>query len=169
MPPYHDTIFPLATARASDSALVVECRYARVMVTHWSVMVTHCHHTIFPLATGSASDSALAVEYRYARVISASIAVCCMIFFCTPWSGVNICEQQRIYRVKRYLCNKNLKFIFNAIEALQTIVRYYENKLAATLRWFTAEGAIRFAVRQLSQTWKLHYYDVIDDVINRKL
>jgi len=39
-------------------------------------------------------------------------------------------------------------------------------KLAATLRWFTAGGAIRIAVRQLSQTWKLRHYDVIDDVID---
>jgi len=39
-------------------------------------------------------------------------------------------------------------------------------ELAATLRWFTAGGAIRIAVLQLSQTWKLHY-DVIDDVIWR--
>jgi len=43
------------------------------------------------------------------------------------------------------------------------------NKLAATLRWFTAMGAIRIAVRQLSQTWKLRHYDVIDDVITQKL
>ena len=42
-------------------------------------------------------------------------------------------------------------------------------KLAATLRWFTAGGAIRIALRQLSQTWKLRHYDVIDDVITRKL
>ena len=42
-------------------------------------------------------------------------------------------------------------------------------ELAAKLRWFTAGGAIRLAVRQLSQTWKLHHYDVIDDVISRKL
>jgi len=41
--------------------------------------------------------------------------------------------------------------------------------LAATLRRFTAGGAIRIAVRQLSQTWKLRHYDVIDDVITRKL
>jgi len=41
-------------------------------------------------------------------------------------------------------------------------------KLAATLRWFTAGGAIRIAL-QLSQTWKLRYYDVIDDVITRRL
>jgi len=34
-------------------------------------------------------------------------------------------------------------------------------KLAATLRWFTAGGAIRIAVRQLSQMWKLRHYDVI--------
>ena len=33
--------------------------------------------------------------------------------------------------------------------------------LAATLRWFTAGGAIRIAVRQLSQTWELRHYDVI--------
>jgi len=39
------------------------------------------------------------------------------------------------------------------------------NLLAATLRWFTAGGAIRIAVWQLSQTWKLRHYDVIDDVI----
>jgi len=30
-------------------------------------------------------------------------------------------------------------------------------------------GAIRIAVRQLSQTWKLRHYDVIDDAITRKL
>ena len=41
--------------------------------------------------------------------------------------------------------------------------------LAATLRWFTAGGAIRNAVRQLSKTWKLRHYDVIGDVISRKL
>jgi len=29
--------------------------------------------------------------------------------------------------------------------------------------------AIRIAVRQLSQTWKLRHYDVIDDIITRKL
>ena len=34
-------------------------------------------------------------------------------------------------------------------------------KLAATLRWLTAGGAIRIVLRQLSQTWKLHHYDVI--------
>ena len=43
------------------------------------------------------------------------------------------------------------------------------SELAATLRWFTAGGAIRIAVRQLLQTWKLRHYDVIDDVITRKL
>ena len=32
-----------------------------------------------------------------------------------------------------------------------------KEKLAATLRWFTAGGAIRIAVRQLSQTWKLRH------------
>ena len=42
-------------------------------------------------------------------------------------------------------------------------------ELAATLRWFRVGGAIRIAVRQLSQTWKLRHYDVIDDVITRKL
>ena len=42
-------------------------------------------------------------------------------------------------------------------------------ELAATLRWFTAGGAIRIAVRQLSQTWKLRHYDVTDDVITRRL
>jgi len=34
-------------------------------------------------------------------------------------------------------------------------------KLAAILRWFTAGGAIRIALRQLSQTCKLRHYDVI--------
>jgi len=34
--------------------------------------------------------------------------------------------------------------------------------------WFTAGGAIRIAVRQLSQTWKSRHYDVIDDVVTRK-
>jgi len=43
------------------------------------------------------------------------------------------------------------------------------NLLAAALRWFTAGGAFRIAVRQLLQTWKLCHYDVIDDVVTRKL
>jgi len=34
-----------------------------------------------------------------------------------------------------------------------------DTQLAAMLRWFTAGGAIRIAVRQFSQTWKLHHYD----------
>jgi len=45
----------------------------------------------------------------------------------------------------------------------------FNKELAATLRWFTAGGAIRMAVRQLLQTWKKCHYDVIDDVIIRKL
>jgi len=45
----------------------------------------------------------------------------------------------------------------------------FTRKLAATLRWFTAGGAIRIALRQFSQTWKLRHYDVTDDVITRKL
>jgi len=36
-----------------------------------------------------------------------------------------------------------------------------EDGLVATLRRSTAGGAIRIAVRQLSQTWKLRHYDVI--------
>jgi len=53
--------------------------------------------------------------------------------------------------------------------ALHRTVVQQKERLAATLRWFTAGGAIRIAVRQLSQTWKLRHYDVIDDVITRKL
>jgi len=34
-------------------------------------------------------------------------------------------------------------------------------KLEATLRWFTAGGAIRVALRQLSRTWKLRHYDAL--------
>ena len=49
------------------------------------------------------------------------------------------------------------------VRRIITAVMYYRYKvtLAATLRWFTAGGAIRIAVRQLSQTWKLRHYDVI--------
>jgi len=35
-------------------------------------------------------------------------------------------------------------------------------------QWFTAGDEIRIALQQLSQTWKLRHYDVIDDVITRK-
>ena len=45
--------------------------------------------------------------------------------------------------------------------------RPQKSELAATLRWFTAGGAIRIALRQLSQTRKLRHYDVIDDVSTR--
>jgi len=52
---------------------------------------------------------------------------------------------------------------------LQDTYKYkIQYKLAATLRWFTAQGAIRIAVRQLLQTWKLRHYDVIG-VVTRKL
>jgi len=30
-------------------------------------------------------------------------------------------------------------------------------------------GAIHIALRQLSQTWKLRHYDVLDNVITRKV
>ena len=50
---------------------------------------------------------------------------------------------------------------------MDAVISIKFNKLAATLRWFTAGGAIRIALRQLLQTWKLHQYDVIDDVITR--
>jgi len=46
---------------------------------------------------------------------------------------------------------------------------YCKDYLAATLRWITAGGAIRIAVRQFSQAWKLRHYDVIDDAVTRKL
>jgi len=49
------------------------------------------------------------------------------------------------------------------------ITSLLRNKLAAMLRWFTAGGAIRIPVRQLLQTWKLRHYDVIDNVITRKV
>jgi len=32
-----------------------------------------------------------------------------------------------------------------------------QGTLAATLRWFTAGGAIRITLRQLSETWKLRH------------
>ena len=45
----------------------------------------------------------------------------------------------------------------------------HANGTSGYATWFTAGGAIRIVVRQLSQTWKLRRYDVIDDVITRKL
>jgi len=43
-----------------------------------------------------------------------------------------------------------------------------DRKTSGYATWFTAGGAIRIALRQLWQTWKLCHYDVIDDVITRK-
>jgi len=54
------------------------------------------------------------------------------------------------------------------IDKMESVQRFF-TRLAATLRWFTAGGAIRIALRQLSQTWILRHYDVIDDVITGKL
>jgi len=42
-------------------------------------------------------------------------------------------------------------------------------KTSGYATWFTAGGAIRIALRQLWQTWKLRHYDGIYDVITRKL
>jgi len=48
------------------------------------------------------------------------------------------------------------------ISAISKLIHcWFSPKLAATLRWFTAGGAIRIALRQLSQTCKLRHYDVI--------
>jgi len=49
------------------------------------------------------------------------------------------------------------------IETFKIVNKKYDinPELAATLRWFTAGGAIRIALRQLWQTWKLRHYDVI--------
>ena len=61
------------------------------------------------------------------------------------WNGR--CPLCRLSDVSSY------KFYMNC-----DVTRHQENELAATLRWFTAGGAIRIA-----------YYDVIDDIITRKL
>jgi len=46
----------------------------------------------------------------------------------------------------------NVKFHSGVVDYASVVVLI---RLAATLRWFTAGGAIRIiAVRQLSQTWK---------------
>ena len=45
----------------------------------------------------------------------------------------------------------NMKFHSGVVDYASVVVLI---RLAATLRWFTAGGAIRIAVRQLSQTWK---------------
>jgi len=74
---------------------------------------------------------------------------------------VVITASQFILTTSRYL--QATAFMFST----KTLELHY--KLAATLRWFTAGGAIRIVLRQLSQTWKLRHYDVIDDVITRKL
>jgi len=45
------------------------------------------------------------------------------------------------------------------IQRSQTVqTPHTELELAATLRWFTAGGAIRIALRQLSQTWKWRHW-----------
>jgi len=47
----------------------------------------------------------------------------------------------------------NVKFHSGVVDYASVVVLLI--RLAATLRWFTAGGAIRIiAVRQLSQTWK---------------
>jgi len=48
-------------------------------------------------------------------------------------------------------------------------VRAFISGTSGYATWFTAGGAIRIALRQLWQTWKLRHYIVIDDVITRKL
>jgi len=89
-------------------------------------------------------------------------------------------QQTLSVRVLKVRCRAHLRFKIKCIYYVPSgydVCRYLYNRrtanfimiLAATLRWFTAGGAIRIAVRQLSQTWKLRNYDVIDDVITRKL
>jgi len=46
---------------------------------------------------------------------------------------------------------------------------YIKEQSSGYATWFMAGGAMRIALRQLWQTWKLRHYDVIDDVITRKL
>jgi len=53
----------------------------------------------------------------------------------------------------------------NAARLADGVLNKRKRILAATLRWFTAGGAIRIVLWQLSQTWKLRHYDVIYDVI----
>ena len=50
---------------------------------------------------------------------------------------------------------------------LKISIKYHNISGYAT--WFTAGGAIRIALRQLWQTWKLRHYDVIDDIVTRKV
>jgi len=67
---------------------------------------------------------------------------------------------------------RRLAIILLVTSCFNTPKKFFEDywhKLAAALQWFTAGGAIRIGVRQLSQTWKLRHYDVINDIITRKL
>jgi len=64
---------------------------------------------------------------------------------------------------KQLLTTSTIQQLYNVIQkkTKHNITRKKKNELAVTLRWFTAGGAIRIAIQQLSQTWKLRHYDVI--------
>ena len=71
----------------------------------------------------------------------------------------------------RLQCNQGFCVAARLVMLINSIKRTYHNRtiLAATLRGSRPGGAIRIAVRQLSQTWKLRHYDIIDVVITQKL
>jgi len=52
------------------------------------------------------------------------------------------------------------------LQGLKKLWKFKKLKLTSGYAmWFMAWGAIRIALRQLWQTWKLRHYDIIDDVI----
>jgi len=55
-----------------------------------------------------------------------------------------------------FLC-LSYKFLSLMMHRLLKFAIKIRRELAATLRWFTAGGALRMALRQLSQTWKLRH------------
>ena len=55
--------------------------------------------------------------------------------------------------------------IYNDVSHLPMILPFILTKTSGYATMVHGRGAIRIALRQLSQTWKLRHYDVIYDVI----
>ena len=113
-----------------------------------------------PLSNPSLSSHSFSRNFRPCEFVSQ-----CPVLYCPVLQFQQSHHAQQHHEIANTGCTFARNFNQSIKESSIYCTTNKEPKLAATLRWFTAGGAIRITLRQLSQTWKLRHYDVIDDVI----
>jgi len=139
----------------------------------WEGAAQRTHVSVKPERNSCICKSLLIYTAKYdASLVQVSLVVLAMVMgtkiirgaqppllkVTLPCVKINNCSVSSSFRKNQNLSATFWEYLLTGRYAEKVIQRF---QLAATLRWFTAGGAIHIAVRQLSQTWKLRHYDVI--------